>query len=78
MMLVVLWCRFYSARKSKEANTRKNFLQIMILGIVYGIAMELVQKYFIPLRSFDLGDITADAIGCFAGYFISIRKFDPR
>lgn len=50
----------------------------MILGIVYGIAMELVQKYFIPLRSFDLGDITADAIGCIAGYFISIRKFDPR
>jgi len=47
----------------------------MITGIVYGIAMEIVQKYFIPFRSFDVGDIIADAIGCFVGYLISIKKF---
>jgi len=54
------------------------FLQIMITGIVYGIAMEIVQKYFIPFRSFDLGDIIADAIGCVVGYFFAIKKFSSR
>ena len=47
----------------------------MITGVVYGIAMEIVQKYFIPFRSFDIGDIIADAIGCVVGYLISIKKF---
>jgi VanZ family protein len=50
----------------------------MIIGIFYGIAMELVQKYFIPFRSFDLGDILADGIGCIVGFFYSIKKFKPR
>ena len=47
----------------------------MIIGIVYGIAMEIVQKYFIPFRSFDVGDIIADAIGSVVGYLFSIKKF---
>ncbi len=36
--------------------------------------MEIIQHYFIPLRSFDVGDIIADAIGAVAGYFIAIRQ----
>jgi len=47
----------------------------MIVGCLYGILMELVQKYFIPFRSFDLGDILADGIGCFAGYLFAMKKF---
>ena len=50
----------------------------MRTGIVYGIAMEIVQKYFIPFRSFDLGDIIADGIGCAAGYFFAIKRFYPQ
>ena len=40
--------------------------------------MELVQKYFIPFRSFDLLDILADGIGCVAGYFYAIKRFSAR
>ncbi len=35
--------------------------------------MELVQKYFIPNRSFDLKDILADGLGCVIGLLISGR-----
>ena len=49
----------------------------MVVGCLYGIAMEFVQKYFIPLRSFDLMDILADGVGCIAGYFFSMKKFYP-
>lgn len=44
---------------------------IAIIGIVYGIIIELVQKYLIAGRSFDGWDILADAIGCYIGYRIA-------
>ena len=75
MVLVIVWNKVYSGKKNIQNNIRKIFFQIMIIGIVYGIAMEIVQKYFIPFRSFDVGDIIADAIGCVVGYLISIKKF---
>ena len=50
----------------------------MVLGIFYGVVMELVQKYFIPFRSFDLMDILADGVGCVAGYFYAMKKVYPR
>jgi hypothetical protein len=37
--------------------------------------MEIVQKYFIPFRSFEPMDIIADGVGCVAGYFFSVKKF---
>ena len=74
MILVILWSKAYSHKKNIRRDSRKIFFQIMITGFFYGIAMELVQKYFIPFRSFDPGDIIADGIGCAAGYFFSIKK----
>ncbi|MDE3144437.1 MAG: VanZ family protein [Bacteroidota bacterium] len=50
-------------------------LMIAIGGIVFGIAMEFVQKYFIPNRSFDVNDMIADGIGCLAAYFWWRRRF---
>ena len=75
MILVILWNKVYSGKKSIHDNTRKMFFQIMIVGFVYGILMELVQKYFIPYRSFDVRDILADGVGSFMGYLISIKRF---
>ncbi|HEY5774013.1 MAG TPA: VanZ family protein [Chitinophagaceae bacterium] len=78
MVLVVLWSKAYSGKKNIQNDTRKIFFQIMLLGLFYGIAMELVQKYFIPFRSFDMGDILADGAGCFIGYLISNKRFVKR
>jgi len=75
MILVILWSKAYSHDKKILTDRRKVFFKIMVVGSFYGIAMELVQKYFIPFRSFDLGDIIADGVGCVAGYFFSVKKF---
>ena len=74
MILVILWNKAYFNKKNIPSDSRKIFFQIMVLGCFYGIAMELVQKYFIPFRSFDLIDIFADGIGCVAGYYFSVKK----
>ena len=75
MVLVILWNKSYSGKKGIQVNTRNIFLQIMILGFLYGILMEVMQAYFILNRSFDLIDILADGAGCFIGYLISIKRF---
>lgn len=51
-------------------------LYITLSGILYGIAMEFVQKYFIPFRSFEINDMIADGIGCTINYWWWRRKYD--
>ena len=75
MILVILWSMAYSHKKNTQIDNCKIFFKIMVVGCLYGIAMEFVQKYFIPFRSFDFGDIIADGIGCVAGYFFAIKRF---
>ena len=43
-------------------STRTKALSL-ILCILYGIGMEYYQKYFVPSRGFEVGDMLADAIG---------------
>jgi hypothetical protein len=51
-----------------ETNERTNRLRFLFFGttlltILLGITLEYVQLYFIPNRSFDVGDIVADGVG---------------
>ena len=70
-VMVILWCRVYKS----GLEIKKTFITITILSILYGVAMEVVQHYFIPMRSFDVWDMFADSVGAVAGYFISIKRF---
>lgn len=73
-IMVWIWC-FCLYRFADQSNLKKIFIQITIAGIVYGIGMEFVQKYFIPHRSFDTGDIIADTLGSLAGLFYSWGRY---
>jgi VanZ family protein len=57
------------------SGLKKIFIWIGLIGIAYGIGIEFVQKYFIPNRSFELGDIAADTTGCVLGVIFSIRRY---
>jgi VanZ family protein len=74
-MLVILWCRYFYKMSFEKKDLKKIFLWLMLSGVLYGVIMEFVQKYFVPNRSFDLGDIIADAIGSLSGFFYSIRQY---
>jgi VanZ family protein len=76
-IMVVLWCL---AWRSKDQNYNSGrlasaFWTIAVLCLVYGIIMEFVQKYYIPLRSFDVSDIAADAVGSLAGVIFSLKRY---
>ena len=53
-------------------NSRLKFYTFWLLFAVvtYGLAVELIQKYWIPSRTFDLYDLLADTIGALAGWLI--------
>lgn len=72
-MLVVLLCLPFRSRLKSLRRLNQSYVWIMIGYIVYGIAIEFIQKDFIPHRSFDVFDIVADTVGCVTGYLV-VRK----
>jgi len=55
-----------------ESKKQYDLILIAIFCLVFGTSMEFVQKYFIPFRSFEVGDIIADGIGSLFGYLTSL------
>ena len=72
-VLVWLWC-FAFFKNTAKANLLHLFIVITICAIGYGVAMEFVQKNWVANRSFDVGDIAADAIGALSGFLVG-RKY---
>jgi hypothetical protein len=74
-IMVFLWC--WATMKIPQSTTqrKKTFIIIACFALVYGSAMEFVQHYLIPNRSFDAGDIIADAAGCGAGFIFSWTRY---
>lgn len=62
-ILSFLFCWAIFKNETNLFKRKKKFIQTGVICLLYGIAMELVQRYFIPNRSFDTGDIIADGIG---------------
>jgi VanZ family protein len=67
---VFLWCLYYSFKNISQKRLLMIFFWIFIIACSYGIGMEYVQKYFIPSREFELGDMIADMIGSGIAYGI--------
>lgn len=60
----------YSHYQSLKTIRAKAFA--MLFCIVFGIAMEYYQKYFVPTRGFEVTDMLADA----AGTLLALPIFD--
>jgi VanZ family protein len=65
---VFLWSIYYATRKERNNNSNSRFVLILIIACLYGVATELMQKYLIPNRDYDIFDIMADSIGAVLGY----------
>ena len=65
---VFLWCLFLTTRDLSFTRLMLGFFCFYMLSNGLGVAMEYVQKYWIPGRDYDLGDIIADMVGAGCGY----------
>lgn len=54
-------------------------LTSIVLAVTYGYVLELIQSY-IPQRSYDFADFTADCVGTVVGYglFLGVSKILPQ
>jgi len=67
-VLVFLWASAF------DLGLPSNSWIVITIAILYGIAVEFVQKTWIPNRSFDLYDVVADAIGSVVGLIVWLRS----
>jgi VanZ family protein len=77
-LIVFLFCRPFKNLEFSFTSKRTWFFSIALIGLIYGIAIEYIQKYYVANRSFELWDIVADGVGCFAAYFYSLKYFTIR
>lgn len=54
------------------------FLKISLAVCIWGLTTELIQKFFIPTRQFDLVDWAADSIGALIALLFSRKFFSKR
>ena len=63
-VLLFLFCAAYSSK------TRHFRLWLLIIAGLYGMTIELIQKFWIPHRDFDLLDFACDMAGGMIGLWI--------
>jgi VanZ like family len=68
-VLIFLWKSAFNWNDYKY-----NFI-LLSLALIYGFAVEFIQLYWIPNRSFDLFDVLADMTGSILGLFVWLRVY---
>ncbi len=74
-LLTVLFCwPFY--KSSFNSNERlQYFVKIAISVSLWGLTTEIIQKYFISGRAFDITDWVADSFGALIAFWFCRKKF---
>jgi VanZ family protein len=66
-----LWSLYLTRYGLPAGRLLLGFFCFFLLANAFGVAMEFVQKYWIPGRDYDLADIIADMWGAGFGYGLS-------
>jgi VanZ family protein len=75
---VFLWSLYLTTGRRTVLRLLSGFFCFYLLSTGFGVATELMQKYWIPGRDFDLMDIIADMFGAGIGYGLSNLLLLPR
>jgi len=70
----------FTRAKLKQFEVKEWIIAVALYALAFGIAMEFVQKYLVPNRSFDVVDILFDALGASMGAMITwqwYKKIGP-
>lgn len=82
LFATLTWLWLYPALPKGKNISLKRTASIVVLFILWGLATEYIQEYWVPFRSFEWSDWGADAAGTLMGavYFhqITLRKHKTR
>lgn len=69
---ILAWLFYYPIAKTDWPKAVKHhyLIKICVSTIIWGLATELIQRYFIPNRSFDLADWLADSMGAVLAFAV--------
>ncbi len=73
--IVFLFCRPFRKTSFERNEKVRLFIRITLATCIWGITTELIQKYFVPGRQFDMMDWAADSLGAIIAFFVSKRWF---
>lgn len=73
-VLCFLFNRYLLSTQKTNVWLANCFLLVALAGTAYGTAMEFVQKYWIPNRSFEIADILSDLLGCIVAYVLAMKQ----
>jgi len=73
--IVILFCRPFRKDPMERNEKIRLFIRITLATCIWGITTELIQKYFVTGRQFDLLDWAADSLGAIIAFFISKSWF---
>lgn len=76
--IVLCWGVYYAFRPAKVRSWWQLVILWTILSTGLGIVLEYVQFYYIPQRSFDRGDIVADAAGAIIAMLFLLLVYSRR
>ena len=74
-VLALLFCMPFHKSGYSARERIQYFIKISLAVSIWGLAIEFIQKYYIPGRSFDLLDWAADSIGALLAYWFCRKKF---
>jgi len=77
-LLVFLFCLPFYRSAFNRTERKYYFIKIALSVSIWGLAIEFIQKFFIPGRSFDLLDWAADSLGALLSFFICVYIFIKR
>lgn len=73
--IVFLFCMAFKKAEIGRQEKLVFFIKITLATCVWGITTELIQRFFIPGRQFDLFDWAADSLGAVVAFFVCIPLF---
>jgi VanZ family protein len=77
-LVTTLFCYPFIQSLYTESVVRAWFIKVTVYSVVYGIAMEFVQKYLVYGRSFDVIDIVFDTLGSVAGLLLMMKYHNKK
>ena len=74
--LTLLFCLPYFKTSFPIRKKRNLFIRISLSIILWGIMIEVIQKYFVPGRGFEWLDWAADSFGVLIAFWICMKMIN--